>query len=336
MARNYRQFSLEERCKIAGLQAQGCSLRQIAAALDRSPSSISRELKRNSGSTLGYSPAYAADQAKARRWKGSRLDRQPELRERILTGLAQKYSPEQVVGRIALQEGRKPISHETIYRFIYAQIARHNDFSWRHFLPRAKAKRGYRGHKGGSSAAYIQNRSPLALRPAEADMRLAPGHWEADLMLFSRYGQAVLTLHDRASRLLIGHRPPNKTAALIAETIQSMLAALPPAFRKTITFDNGSEFAHHSRLHAIQLQTFFCDTHSPWQKGSIENAIGRMRRFLPRKTDLAAISEDHFNAIIAIYNNTPRKCLDYRTPAEVFCQQLLHFKCESTFRLSPE
>ena len=335
MSRNYRHFSLEERCEITRLQAEGRSLRQIAAALDRSPSSVSRELRRNAGAQLGYRPAYATEQAKARRWKGSKLDRKPELRERVLAALAQKCSPEQVAGRMAFEAGRKLISHETIYRFVYAQIARHNDFSWRHYLPRAKAKRGFRGHKGGSSAAYIQNRIPVALRPCEADLRQAPGHWEADLMLFSTYGQAVLTLHDRTSRLLIGQRPANKTAALIAATIQGMLAGLPPAFRKTITFDNGSEFAHHAKLHAINLETFFCNTHSPWQKGSIENAIGRMRRFLPRKTDLAAISDEAFNTLIAIYNNTPRKCLDYRTPAEVFCQQLLHFKCESTSRLSP-
>jgi IS30 family transposase len=336
MSRNYRHFSLEERCELARLQAEGHSLREIAAALDRAPSSVSRELKRNTGAKLGYRPSYAAEQARARRWKGSRLDRKPELRSRVLKALAQKCSPEQVAGRLALQEGRKLISHESIYRFVYAQITRHNDFSWRHYLPRAKAKRGFRGRKGGSSAAYIQNRVPVSFRPHEAELRQMPGHWEADLMLFSKYGQAVLTLHDRTSRVLIGQRPPNKTAALIAATIHDMLAGLPPAFRKTITFDNGSEFAHHAKLHAINLETFFCNTHSPWQKGSIENAIGRMRRFLPRKTDLATISEQDFNALIACYNNTPRKCLDYRTPAEVFCEQLLHFKCESTFRLSPE
>lgn len=336
MARKYRQFSLEERCEITRLQAEGCSLRQIAAALDRSPSSISRELKRNTGNKLGYRPSYAAEQARARRWKGSKLDRTPELRARVLDALAQRYSPEQVVGRLALQEGRKLISHETIYRFIYAQSVRHNDFAWRFFLPRAKAKRGWRGRKGGSSASFIQGRVSIDKRAPEAELRTVLGHWEADLMQFSAYGQNMLALLERSSRLLIGQRPANKTAPLIAGIIEALMAVLPPPLRKTITFDNGTEFAHHSRLHALHLETFFCDTHSPWQKGSIENAIGRMRRFLPRKTDLASLSEDDFNALIAIYNNTPRKCLDYKTPAEVFCQQLLHFKCESTFRLSPE
>jgi IS30 family transposase len=335
MVRNYRQFSLEERCEITRLQAQGCSLRQIAAALDRSPSSISRELKRNTGSKVGYRPAFAAEQAKARRWKGSKLDRKPELRAAVLQALAQRCSPEQVAGRMAREAGRRLISHETIYRFIQAQITRHNDVSWRHYLPRGKSKRGVPGRKGGSSASFIQDRVSIAQRPAEAELRHIPGHWEADTMLFSIYGQSVLALHERSSRLLIGQRPPNRTAPLIADTIHAIMAALPPALRKTITFDNGTEFAHHWKLQGIQIGTFFCNTHSPWQKASIENAIGRLRRFLPRKTNLASLTEQEFNQLIAAYNNTPRKCLDYRTPAEVFCQQLLHFKCESTSRLSP-
>ena len=250
------------------------------------------------------------------------------------TGNNMKYgpglSPEQVAGRLALENGRPVLSHETIYRFIYAQITRHNDYSWRYYLPRAKAKRGFRGRRGGSPANYIRQRLPLALRPVEALDRASPGHWEADLILFAKYGQAILSLHERASRILLAHRPANKTAPLIADSLHSIFAALPAELRQTVTFDNGSEFAHHFRLHDLDLKTFFCDPHAPWQKGGIENAIGRMRRFLPRKTDLATIDNDKFNTLITIYNHTPRKCLDFKTPAEVFFNQLLHFKCEST------
>lgn len=131
-------------------------------------------------------------------------------------------------------------------------------------------------------------------------------------------------------------RPKNRTAAPTARALIALLKPLPPAFRKTMTLDNGTEFLHHAKLHRINLKTYFCDPHSPWQKGSIENAIGRLRRFLPRKTDLAILNDTDFNACIRTYNNTPRECLGYKTPAEVFCQQLLHFKCESTLRLSPE
>lgn len=334
MGQGYRHFSLEERCEIARLHAEGRSLRQIAAAMDRAPSSIARELKRNKGSTIGYKPAYAEERAKARRWTGSKLDREPELRQRVLTHLSRGHSPEQTTGRIARETGTALISHETIYRFIYAQIARHQNYSWRLYLPRAKSKRGFRGRRGANPANYIHNRVPIGQRPGDAGNRTTPGHWEADLILFAKYGQAVLALHERTSRILLAQRPPNRTAALIASRLSGLFALMPPAMRQTVTFDNGPEFSGHFRLHDLALKTFFCDTHSPWQKGGIENAIGRIRRLLPRKTNLANLSDQDFNALIAIYNHTPRKCLDFQTPAEVFCSQLLHFECESTCQLA--
>ncbi len=149
-------------------------------------------------------------------------------------------------------------------------------------------------------------------------------------MLFAKYGQAVLAIHERQSRLVIAVRPPNKAADPIADRLVSLFAALPPSLRKTVTFDNGTEFARHHRLHQIAMQTYFCDRYAPWQKGGIENAIGRIRRFIPRKTDLATISDERFNQIIRAYNNIPRKCLAFKTPAEVFSDKLLHFECEST------
>ena len=333
MGQEYRHFSLEDRIEIAGLQTQGRSIRQIATALDRAPSSISRELKRNKG-TQDYKSVYAHEQSRSRRWTGSMLERKPLLRHAVLAALGNGLSPEQVVGRMHHETGTAVISHETIYRFIYAQIARHKDYSWRHYLPRAKAKRGWRGHKGGSPVNFIKDRVCIAQRPLDVEDRSNPGHWEGDLMMFAKYGQFVLTMHERTSRLLIVQRPFNKTAALIADIMLNTLNILPEPLRKTITFDNGTEFAHHHKLHALRLNTFFCDTHSPWQKGGVENAIGRMRRFLPRKTDLAHLSIDQINNLVAIYNNTPRKCLGFQTPAEVFTKQLLHFKCESTCPLS--
>jgi IS30 family transposase len=334
MGRKYKQLSLDDRCTIATLQAEGRSIRQIAAAVDRAPSTITREISRNT-STKAYQPGYAQQQAKARRWTGSRLERQAALRATVLSGLAHGLSPEQVAGRLAREHGAPVISHETIYRFIYAQLDRTNDFSWRHYLPRAKARRGRRPRRGGSPASFIQNRVAISERPPEAGDRSSPGHWEADLMMFAKYGQAVLTLHERASRLILAQRPANKTADLVAAILADLLALFPQPLRQTITFDNGTEFARHYQLAPLLLQTFFCDPHAPWQKGSIENAIGRMRRSLPRKTDLATIPTRSFNRLIRAYNNTPRKCLDFQTPAEVFMNQLLHFECESTSRLSP-
>jgi IS30 family transposase len=234
---------------------------------------------------------------------------------------------------VAARSGR--IGTESIYRFIYAQIARHNDFSWRHYLPRAKFRRGRRARRGGSPALHLSQRVSLSQRPAEVALRTSAGHWEADLMGFSRYGQNILMLHERMSRVLVGSRLPSKQAGPVAEALQAALAPLPPAARRTVTFDNGTEFAHHYQLRAAGIDTYFCDPHAPWQKGGIENAIGRMRRFLPRKTDLATIDQQLVLALIAAYNNTPRKCLGWKTPAEAFSTQLLHFERESTSRPSP-
>ena len=237
---------------------------------------------------------------------------------------------------MALESGKKVISHESIYRFIYAQLARTNDYSWRRYLPRGKSKRGWRGRKGGSPASFIPLRRPLSERPQGASDRRTPGHWEADLMLFRNHSHAVLTLHERHSRLLIAFRPPGKAASPIASLMAQVLGAFPAQWRRTVTFDNGTEFARHHRLHELGVETFFCDTHSPWQKGGVENAIGRMRRTLPRKTDMAELSEDRFVQLVQAYNNTPRKCLGYRTPAEIFSDQVLHLKCEFTLQPSLE
>jgi transposase, IS30 family len=331
MGRAYVQISFEDRCEIARRRAEGHSIRKIAADLDRAPSSIARELKRNGGRKVGYKPAYAQQQTRARRWSGSKLDRKPALRAAVFEQLARGVSPEQIAGRFKRDNAVETISHETIYRFIHAEILRTKDYAWRHFLPRGKSKRGWRGRAGGSPASFIQARVGVQQRTHEALDRSVPGHWEADLVSFAKYGQFVLTLHERTSRLLLAIRPKNKSADLIAEHLFDWLELFPDQLRRSLTFDNGTEFARHYALHPLGIETFFCDPHAPWQKGGIENAHGRLRRFLPRKTDLETIAPRHLDRLLSAYNATPRKCLDYRTPAEVFMEQLLHFKCESTW-----
>jgi IS30 family transposase len=331
MGERYGQLSLEERCAIARLREAGQSLRQIAAALDRSASTISRELKRNTGSRVGYRPAFAQDQASARRWSGTRLERDDALRRTVLDRLARGWSPEQVAGRLARESGRAVISHETIYRFIYAQIRRTDDGRWRLYLPRGKRRRGWRGKPGGSPASFIKHRRPIGQRPQDAEPRDVPGHWEADYMLFANYGQSLLVAHERASRITLIARPPSRKAEPTARALVDLLQAMPKPLRTTITFDNGTEFALHYKLHEqLGIETFFCEPRSPWQKGGVENAIGRLRRYLPRKTDLSRLDSDQICALARAYNQTPRKCLDFQTPAEALSSQPLHFKCEST------
>lgn len=322
----YTQLSLEERCSIARLREAGQSNRQIAAALDRQPSTIARELKRNTGRKVGYRPAYAQAQASARRWTGSRLERDDALREIVLDRLSAGWSPEQVAGRLAHDRGHKIISHETIYRFIYAQLKRTNVTQWRLYLPRAKIKRGWRT-KGGWPRT--DGKASIHERPALIASRSSLGHWEADCMLFRTPGQGILIAHERRSRITIAVTQKSFKADPTAHSLIQMLRPFAPRLRQSITFDNGSEFARHQHI-ASQLgsQTYFCDPRAPWQKGGVENAIGRLRRSLPTKTDLATLPQDQLNAILANYNHTPRKCLGFKTPAEIF--NPLHFECEST------
>lgn len=157
---------------------------EIAAKLDRSASKVSRELKRNGSG--GNKPWVAEEGAWARRWRGSRLERDEGLREKVLSGLRQGWSPEEVAGRLKLEGGRTVISHESIYRFVYRQMGRKKEYSWRHYLPRGKWKRGWRGRKGGSAATFIAKRRSIEERPASAPDRRTPGHWEMDLMMFGR------------------------------------------------------------------------------------------------------------------------------------------------------
>jgi transposase, IS30 family len=283
-------------------------------------------VKRNTGSKIGYRPAYAQAQASARRWSGSRLERDDTLRETVLDRLACGWSPELIAGRLACEEGHKVISHETIYRFIYAQLKRTNDTTWRLYLPRAKIKRGWRT-KGGWPRT--EGKCSIHNRPAHIAERQIVGHWEADCMLFSSPGPAILVAHERYSRVTFAFAQQNLKAEPIADSLAQMLKPFAPELRQSITFDNGKEFSRHQRIASqLGVQTYFCDPRAPWQKGGVENAIGRLRRALPRKTDLQILPQARLNAIIANYNNTPRKCLGFKTPAEIF--NPLHFKCEST------
>jgi transposase, IS30 family len=323
MGLSYKQLSLEERIEIYRLHAGGISRTKISQDLGRAVSTISRELRRNGQPTNawrhGYEPVRAHWlAARRRRWDCRfKLARQPALQDRVGRDLAMGHSPEQIAGRLALEHGSTLISHESIYRFVYHRSAQ-KDY-WHRLLPRQKLKRGRPGRQGGSAAGFIKLRRPISERPAEVQTRQTPGHWEADFMLFSKYGQNLLVLHERQTRFTIVGHPDDRKAPTTVAAITQSLTQIPKAIRKTISFDNGTEFAEHYRLHAsLGVQTYFCDPHSPWQKGGIENAIGRLRRSLPRKTDLSALSPLELDNNVQRLNSTPRKCLGFKTPAEAF------------------
>ncbi len=323
----YDQLSLAERKVICRLRAGGKSQNQIAAVLGRSASTISREIRRNSRPSKSWSGGYDGERAqmrserRRRRSHGHKMARQPALCALVRNRLAMGWSPGQIAGRLALEHGRTVISHESIYRFVYFRSAQ-KDY-WHRLLPRAKHRRGRPGRRGGSPVDHIKHRVPISQRPAAVDKRIQPGHWEADLMLFARHGQVVLVTHERSSRMTTITRQPNKAAQPVLDSLLARFQALPKALRRSITFDNGTEFALHYKLaDQLTMKTFFCDPHSPWQKGGVENAIGRMRRPLPRKSDLAAIDQQTLDALIDRYNRTPRKCLAFKTPEEVFHDML--------------
>jgi transposase, IS30 family len=320
MGRCYGQLSLAERIEIYRLHGCGHSLRVIAEVVGRSPSTVSRELRRNGRATSawpgGYDPLRAERLTRWRRKcdKRFKLARQPDLRDLVRERLAMGLSPEQVAGRLTREYGRTIISHESIYRYVYHRSAI-KDY-WNRLLPHKRKRR--RSRSGRTSTALhktIMHRLGITQRPVEAAARNVPGHWEADTMLFSQPGQTVLVTHERATRYTCIQQTENRKAATTAQHLTHFFDALPATLRRTLTVDNGGEFARH---YTIGIATYFCDKHAPWQKGGIENAIGRLRRKLPRKTNLETLNSQDLQAIVQAYNNTPRKCLDFQTPAEAF------------------
>lgn len=342
MGQTYSQLRLAERMEISRLHAAGQSLHFIAREIGRAPSTVSREIRRNAKPTKAWPGGYEPERAQAlaerrRRWDGRfKLARQPDLRALVRDSLAMGQSPEQIAGRLARDNAPIRISHESIYRFVYHRSAQ-KDY-WHRALPQRKNRRGRLRRGGVSPVLHIKHRTSIHERPRQVAERHEAGHWEADLMCFARYDQALLILHERVSRVLLALPQPSKAAAPVLARLTRILAALPRPLRRSVTFDNGTEFALHYRLKdQLGIETYFCDPHAPWQKGGVENAISRLRRVLPRKSDLTQIHPRQIDRIIANYNATPRRCLAFQTPAEVFWDLLspLHFNRETTPRPPP-
>jgi len=329
----YGQLSLAEREEIGFRHRSGMSLRCIAALLGRAASTISREIARNTRVTKQWPKpdeprVYLASRAQAltqrrRRWRASRfkLVRQPDLLAAVETGLAMGWSPQQIAGRLTRENGSPVISHESIYRYIYFQANQRNPLH--RGLPQRRAYRRPRKSSQGMHLRFgVPGYTDLAHRPKAADARRQIGHWEADLMLFSKPAYGLLVVVERASRYLLMSRNDSRATQPTIDNLIGQFCALPKHKRRTVTFDQGKEFWSHKRLkQACGVETYFCKPHAPWQKGTVENTIGRLRRYLPRGVQYDEIQPDKIRQRVEAYKNTPRKCLGYRTPKEVYLNQ---------------
>ena len=327
--RSYKQFGYEERVKLAQLRQSKSSITQIASAMGRSRATIYRELKRNQAPPGEYWPDTAHNMTLARRKRGNILDRDLGLQAFVLEKLLCHYwTPEQIAGFLTHRQKALPsLSHETIYAWIY-QPTNKKQKLWK-FLPRHKAKRGLRKSKG-AGLARIPERVSILQRPPIGKKRKVFGHWEADLMSFKKNSQHILVLRERKSMLTLSIPLPSKASHTTAQAIIDLLQKIPPQARQTITFDNGGEFAKHRLVtNALGLASYFCDPYASWQKGGIENTNGRLRRDLPRCTNVRDMTQDDFDENIDNYNSTPRKSLNWLTPLEEFNRNLLRVALRS-------
>lgn len=319
MGTRYCHLTLDERCRLRGLMEMGLSAGETARRLGRHRATIHREIRRNRCGD-GYRPDSADRRAWARKLRGSRIERSTGLQTYVEDRLAMGWSPEQIAGRMGREGSEHAISAESIYRYAYSPCGRRAGLPRQ--LAQRKAKRGRR-RRNGAREPSIPNRTPIHLRPTGALLRSQFGHWEGDLMHFRRRRDILLTLQERKSRLTLARRLVSKDADVTAGALVAELGGLPATARRTITHDNGGEFARHDTVtDQIGLRAFFCDPHSPWQRGSIENANGRLRRDLPRNTSLTDYSDNDISDVIWNLNSTPRKCLGYRTPIEAFAANL--------------
>jgi transposase, IS30 family len=322
----YRHFTLEERRTLFRLVNAKLPIKEIASQLGRHRSTIYREIARNEFREVkqyrGYYPVTAEDNARRRRRRQRKLVRDAHLRSHVVEKLKLAWSPEQIAGRLKIADEDGRLCHETIYQFVYSPEGRALELH-RHLL-RARRLRRRRFNRKPRSLK-IPPEQTIAQRPAEIGERHAIGHWEADLLIFQRvHGQANLTsLLERKSRLVRLVPNHDRRSARVIGAIGEVLAELPPAARQTITFDRGSEFLGYQQLaKGCGIDSYFCDPHSPWQKGSVENTNGRLRRFLPGELDLASITPARLQEIEHQMNDTPRKCLGFRTPHEAFAAAL--------------
>jgi transposase, IS30 family len=309
----HKQFTESDRAVLAQLLALHVSKKEIAQRLNKHRTSIDRELARNSG-PLGYLPVEAQQRAMARRRLIPRRREKlndPRVREYVEHGLEQCWSPEQIAGRSQLdfpRDKERQLSRQTIYDWIDQPQRRE---IWRPLLRLAQRRKRPESSRlpGGVS---------ITGRPAVVDQRLRFGDWEGDTIVGRGQRGGLVSLVERKSGYTLLARVDDRRAATVRSAAQQQLAALPPHLRRTLTFDNGKEFAEHEALAAVTgMKIFFAQPYCSWQRGTNENTNGLVRQYLPKKTDLTAYSHHEVAAIQSSLNDRPRKRLGYLTPREV-------------------
>lgn len=325
----YTQLSLEERRRIERWRHAKVPVNEMARVLKRCRSTIFRELKRNHFSDPdlpkceGYYGAAAQLMAADRRARQRKLIKHDTLCKRVVERLKNGWTPEQIGNRMAHEGARPRVCQETIYRYIYSKEGMADDLWW--YLPNHRKYRKPRRARKRQAPKFDRDVSIL-FRPDDVAHRRQFGHWEADLVLFKqKLGQTnVTSLVERVSRFTVLLKNPNKKTKPVMSKIMKAIRDLPLLARRSITFDRGTEFVSWPHLQAeLGTQTWFCDPSSPWQKGTVENTNRRVRRWLPRKRDVTAVSDHELKMICDRLNNTPRKCLGWKTPAEVFREKMV-------------
>lgn len=317
--RSYSQLQPEDRLTIASLLQQGRGIREIARVLERPASTISREIKRNTCARRGYASRRAqalARQRRAQAHPGPRLAAPSLLRMQVLTMLSWKWSPQQISATLKRMHPHDPsarLSHETIYNTLYAHPRGELRRELLACLRWARSKR--RSRSAGQDRARLSDALSIHLREPDIDDRILPGHWEGDFIKGALNQSSVGVLVERVSRLVILVKMDDATAASALAGFAAKLNAIPEPMRQSLTYDRGTEMARHAELTAqTRVKVYFCDPHSPWQRGTCENTNGLLRQYLPKGTDLSVHSQADLDGIADSLNGRPRAALDWECP----------------------
>lgn len=320
-----RYLSRQERETIGLRHAAGRGVREIAREIRRHPSTVSRELRRNRTikRPVAYRPLVAQEKAdaRARRPKPSKLASDARLQHEVQIRLSRRLSPQQIVASLREdfpEDERMRISHESIYRSLFVQGRGELRRELARCLRTGRAVRKPRRRAQAEARGRLRDMVMISERPAEAEDRAVPGHWEGDLIVGALGRSAIGTLVERTTRfVLLLHLPADHTAESVRDAVVAAMAELPTHLRRSLAWDQGVEMARHTEITvAVDLPVYFCDPASPWQRGTNENTNGLLRQYFPKGTDLAVYPKSYLDFVAAELNARPRQTLSWKTPAK--------------------